>query len=78
MYESHRKSERGIKERNDDEMMFDEKRWVTERVTREGWVSLKIPRGDIDGLGEGYCSDRKFRATYTTVEGLRRTKENRE
>ena len=45
LYESHRKSE-------DDEMMFDEKRWVTERVTREGWVSLKIPRGDIDGLGE--------------------------
>ena len=20
---------------------------------REGWVLLKIPRGDIDGLGEG-------------------------
>ena len=26
---------------------------VTQRITeREGWVLLKIPRGDIDGVGE--------------------------
>ena len=44
-------------------------------VGRERWVLLKIPRGDIDGVGEGKY--RNFKASQTERQRKTETKKDR-